>query len=201
MESARADSAEERADLAEAQGTAAGKEHLRQIQAVSRQHSADVAQLAQEGRRSAAQCEQLQQEKVSLHANHTARLSEVSEAMEQERTNHLAAQEAFKVRGVRGLKELKALHAAKEASMAAQIQVLEDAYAASMLLLNVAQAAGREFGCRATASDRQGALANRLGGLAPGILAREQVCLLDYQGGADLAVWAGPCGVGGDETV
>ena len=40
------------------------------------------------------------------------------------------------MRGVRGLKELKALHAAKEASMAAQIQVLEDAYAASMLLLN-----------------------------------------------------------------
>ena len=152
-EGVRADAAEARADLESAradsaeanwQGTAAGKEHLRQIQAVSRQHSADVAQLAQEGRRWAAQCEQLQQEKVSLHANHTARLREVSEAMEQERTNHLAAQEALKVRGVRGLNDLKALHAAKEASMAAQIQVLEDAYAASMLLLKVAQAAGKE---------------------------------------------------------
>ena len=48
------------------------------------------------------------------------------------------------MRGERGLPELKARHATREAEMAAQIRVLEDAYRASMCMLKVAQSAGKE---------------------------------------------------------
>ena len=172
-ETARADAAEARADSAEARRAAAGaahlqqveaasrqhsadvaelaqvsRQHLQQIEAASRQHSEDVAQLAQERRQLALQCQQLQQEKQALHANHIAKLSEVEEAMGHERKNHRKAQAALKVRGVRGLEDLKARHAAQEASTAAaaaaQIRVLQDAHDASMRLLKVATAAGKE---------------------------------------------------------
>jgi hypothetical protein len=143
-EGARADAAEARADSAEAQGAAARAVHLLQIEEASRQHSADIAQLAESRRQWAAHCAQLQQEKEALHAKHTIELRAVEEARERERTNHRNAQEALRVRGERGLPELKARHATREAEMAAQIRVLEDAYRASMCLLKVAQSAGKE---------------------------------------------------------
>jgi hypothetical protein len=141
---ARANSAEALANSAEAQGAAARAAHLLQIEKASRQHSTDIAHLAQSLLQLAAHCAQLQQEKEALHAKHTIELRTVEEAREQERTNHRNAQEAFRVRGERGLPELKALHATKKADMAAQIRVLEDVYRASMCILEVAQSAAEE---------------------------------------------------------